>query len=57
MNWRSELGIWFANWDVVHLLVEFYARDWDVIDYLADMSPWAFGSLVAVLMAVAHALT
>ncbi|CAI50385.1 uncharacterized protein NP_4588A [Natronomonas pharaonis DSM 2160] len=57
VSWRSELGIWFAIWSVVHLLFVFHARDWDVIGYLAGMSPWAFGSFVAVIMAVVLAAT
>ncbi len=57
VNWRSELGIWFAIWSVVHVLFVFWARDWDVIGYVADMSPWAFGAMVAVLLAVVLAFT
>jgi len=57
VNWRAELGIWFAIWGVVHLLFVFHARDWDVVGYLADMSPWAFGSFVAVIIAVGLAAT
>lgn len=57
VNWRSELGIWFAIWAVLHVLFVFSARDWDVIGYLADMSPWAFGALVAVILAVILAFT
>ena len=52
VNWRSEIGIWFAIWSVVHLLFVFHARNWDVIGYLVDMSPWAFGAFVAVIIAV-----
>ncbi|MXV63449.1 hypothetical protein GS429_15565 [Natronorubrum sp. JWXQ-INN-674] len=57
VNWRAELGIWFAIWSVVHLLFVFQARDWDIVGYLADMSPWAFGSFVAVIIAVGLATT
>ncbi|TYL36532.1 hypothetical protein CV102_22180 [Natronococcus pandeyae] len=57
VNWRSELGIWFAIWSVVHVLFVFWARDWDVIGYLVDMSPWAFGASVAVLIAIVLAFT
>ena len=57
LNWRSELGIWFAVWSVVHLLFVFGAREWDVIGYLIDMSPWAFGALIAVIIAVVLAFT
>ena len=57
VNWRSELGIWFAIWSVIHVLFVFWARDWDVVGYLVDMSPWAFGALVAVIIAVVLAFT
>ena len=57
VSWRSELGIWFAIWGVVHLLYVFQAREWDVIGYLSTMSPWAFGSLVAVIIAIVLAVT
>ncbi len=57
MNWRAELGIWFAIWSVVHILFVFGARDWDIIGYLVDMSPWAFGAFVAVIIAIILAAT
>lgn len=57
VNWRSELGIWFAIWSVVHVIFVFWARDWDVIGYLSDMSPWAFGAFIAVILAVILAFT
>ena len=57
VNWRSELGIWFAIWAVLHVLFVFWDRDWDVIGYLIDMSPWAFGAMVAVILAVILAFT
>ena len=57
VNWRSELGIWFAVWSVVHVLFVFGARDWDILGYLVDMSPWAFGAIVAVILAVVLAFT
>ena len=57
VNWRSELGIWFAVWSVVHVLFIFGARDWDIIGYLIDMSPWAFGALVATIIAIVLAFT
>jgi len=52
VSWRAELGIWFAIWSVAHVLFVWGARDWDVIGYLVDMSPWAFGALVAVIIAI-----
>jgi len=55
-TWRAELGIWFAVWSVIHILFVFRARDWDVIGYLAGISPWAFGALIATFMAVVLAL-
>ncbi len=51
-NWRAELGIWFAVWAVIHTLFIFALRDWDVIGYILGISPWAFGALVATVMAV-----
>ena len=51
-NWRAELGIWFAVWSVIHMLFVFAARDWNVVDYLIHISPWAFGALVATFMSV-----
>ena len=57
VNWRAELGIWFAVWSVVHVLFVFGARDWDVIGYLVDMSPWAFGAFVATIIAIVLACT
>lgn len=57
VNWRSELGIWFAIWSVLHVLLVFEARNWDVIGYLVDMSPWAFGAVIAVLLAIILAFT
>lgn len=57
VNWRAELGIWFAIWSVAHVLFVWAARDWDVIGYLVDMSPWAFGALVATIIAIVLACT
>lgn len=57
VNWRSELGIWFAIWSVTHVLFVWGARDWDIIGYLINMSPWAFGALVAVIIAIILAFT
>ncbi len=57
VNWRAELGIWFAIWSVVHVLFVWGARDWDVIGYLVDMSPWAFGAFVATIIAIVLACT
>ncbi len=57
ITWRSELGIWFAIWSVLHMLFVFHAREWAVIDYITGMSPWAFGAFVAVIMAVVLAAT
>ena len=57
ISWRSELGIWFAIWSVAHVLFVWSARDWDIIGYLVDMSPWAFGALVAVIIAIVLAFT
>ena len=57
ISWRSEMGIWFAVWSVAHVLFVWSARDWDIIGYLVDMSPWAFGALVAVIIAIVLAFT
>lgn len=51
-NWRAELGIWFAVWSVIHMLLVFAGRDWNVGAYLANISPWALGALIATLLAV-----
>ncbi len=51
-NWRAELGIWFSVWSVIHTLFVFAGRDWDVVGYLLNINPWAFGALVATVMAV-----
>ena len=56
MSWRGELGIWFAVWSVIHVLFVFNHREWDVLGYLLDISPWAFGALIAVVMAVILAI-
>ncbi|GEM_PF-688247 len=50
-SWRAELGIWFAVWAVAHTLYVMYSRD-GMMDYILGMSPWAFGALVATLMAI-----
>jgi sulfoxide reductase heme-binding subunit YedZ len=55
-NWRAELGIWFAVWSVIHMLFVFAGREWNVGAYLANISPWALGALIAVFMAIVLAL-
>ncbi|AGB37905.1 hypothetical protein [Natronococcus occultus] len=57
LNWRSELGIWFVIWSLVHVLVVFESMGWDVIGFVVGMSAWAFAALVGVLLAVILALT
>lgn len=57
VNWRSELGIWFAIWAVIHVIFVFWERNWDIIGYISDMSPWAFGAFIAVILAVILAFT
>lgn len=57
LNWRSELGIWFVIWSLVHVLAVFESMGWDVIGFVVGMSAWAFAALVGVLIAVILALT
>ena len=57
LNWRSELGIWFVIWSLVHVLAVFESMGWDVIGFVVGMSAWAFAAIVGVLIAVILALT
>jgi len=56
-TWRAELGIWFVVWSIAHVLFVFHHRDWQVVDYLVGMSPWALGAFIAILIAIPLALT
>ncbi len=51
-TWRAELGIWFTIWSIIHILLVFSGRDWDIIGYFIGISPWALGAFVAVGMAI-----
>lgn len=57
LNWRSELGIWFVVWGLVHVLGVFRALGWNVVDFLVGMSAWAFAALVGTALAVILAVT
>ena len=47
-SWRSEIGIWFVIWALVHVGLVVDVRGIDVL----WSSPWAFGATIAVLLAV-----
>ena len=47
-SWRSELGIWFVIWALVHVGLVVNVRGIDVL----WSSPWAFGATIAVVLAV-----
>ena len=57
LNWRSELGIWFVIWSLVHVLFAFRLFGWDVIGFVVGMSAWAFAAIVGVIIAVILAIT
>ena len=38
LNWRSELGIWFVIWALIHVLLVFRFIGWDVVGFVAGMS-------------------
>ncbi|WP_256290280.1 hypothetical protein [Halobellus inordinatus] len=52
LYFRSELGIWFVLWSLVHVSLVFQFFGWDVIGFVVGMSPWAFAAIVGVLIAV-----
>lgn len=47
-TWRSEVGIWFVIWALVHVVLVVDARGIDIL----WGSPWAFGATIAVVLAV-----
>lgn len=47
-TWRSEVGIWFVLWALVHVGGVVALRGVDVL----WASPWAFGATIAVILAV-----
>ncbi len=57
LNWRSELGIWFVIWGVIHVLGVFENMGWNVLDFLVGMSAWAFAAVVGTILAVILAIT
>ncbi|MFP8956340.1 hypothetical protein ACLI4Y_06395 [Natrialbaceae archaeon A-CW3] len=57
LNWRSELGIWFVIWSLVHVLLVFRFMGWDIVGFVIGMSAWAFAALVGVVIAVILAIT
>ncbi len=54
---RAELGIWFVIWSIIHVLFVFSNRNWEVMEYLKGMSPWAFGAFIAIFMGIVLAAT
>ena len=57
LNWRSELGIWFVIWSLVHVGGVFNRFGWDIIGFVVGMSPWAFAALIGTILAVILAIT
>lgn len=53
VNWRSELGIWFVIWAIAHVVLVVDARSIEIL----WSSPWAFGALIATLLAFALLFT
>jgi len=47
-SWRSEIGIWFVIWALVHVGLVVDGRGVDVL----WGSPWAFGATIATVLAV-----
>lgn len=47
-HWRSEIGIWFVIWALIHVALVVDVRGIDVL----WGSPWAFGATVSLLLAV-----
>ena len=48
VNWRSELGIWFVIWVIIHVVLVIDARSIDIL----WGSPWAFSASIAVILAL-----
>jgi sulfoxide reductase heme-binding subunit YedZ len=57
LTWRSELGIWFVVWSLIHVVSVFRAFGWGLVDFVVGMSPWAFAATVALLIGVVLAFT
>ncbi len=57
LHWRSELGIWFTIWSLVHVGYVFDRMGWNILDFLVGMSAPAFGAVVAVVIAIILAIT
>ena len=57
LNWRSELGIWFVIWSLVHVGGVFRFMGWDVVGFVVGMSAWAFAATVGVILAIILAFT
>ena len=51
--WRSEVGIWFVIWALVHVALVVEVRGIDVL----WGSPWAFGATISVVLATALLFT
>ena len=57
LNWRSELGIWFVIWSLIHVGFIFDRFGWDIIGFVSGMSPWAFAAILGVILAVILGIT
>ena len=57
LNWRSELGIWFVIWSLIHVGMVFNRFGWDIVGFVVGMSPWAFAAIVAVILAIILGIT
>ncbi len=51
-SWRGELGIWFTIVSIVHMLLVFYAKNWDITGYIAEMRLSDLVALVAIFLAL-----
>ena len=56
-NWRSELGIWFVLWSLVHVGFVFDRFGWDISGFVVGASPWAFAAIIGVILAVILGIT
>lgn len=57
LNWRSELGIWFVIWSLIHVGFVFNRLGWDIIGFVVGMSPWAYAAIIGTILAVILAIT
>ena len=57
LNWRSELGIWFVIWSLVHVVTVFDSLGWDIVGFFDDMAAAVLAAVVALIIAFILALT